>query len=77
MRPRRGEFRASASTIACFGALAVESGACFARGGPSRAGFGSGLPRIAYSRKYALDVAIFAPASTIPCFDALAVESDA
>jgi hypothetical protein len=40
MRPRSGVFRTSASTIPCFGALAVESGTYFARGGPSRAGLG-------------------------------------
>jgi hypothetical protein len=59
----------------CFGALTVERGANLAHGDPSQAGYGGGLPRIAYSRKCALDVAIF-DASNIPCFDTLTLDSD-
>jgi len=62
---RRGDFRASASNILWFGALTVHSGAYLARGDPSRAGCGGGLPRIAYSRNWALDAAIFVPARRI------------
>jgi hypothetical protein len=38
MRPRRGDFRASASNLPCFGALAVESGAYLTRGDSNERG---------------------------------------
>jgi hypothetical protein len=56
--PRRGDFRTSTSGTPWFGALTVHSGAYLARGDPSRAGRGGGLPRIAHSRNWALDSAI-------------------
>jgi len=56
--PRRGDFRANAPNIPCFGALIVESGAYLAGRDPSRVGCGVGLLRIAYSRNWALDSAI-------------------
>jgi hypothetical protein len=45
----------------CFGALTVESGAYWRVETQARAGCGSGLPRIAYSRKCALDATILVP----------------
>jgi hypothetical protein len=50
------------SKIPSFGALALESGVRLVRGDPSRAGCGDGLPRIAHSRNFPLDSAIFVPA---------------
>jgi hypothetical protein len=63
--PRRGCFRANTSSTPWLGALTVHSGEYLARGDPSRAGRGGGLPRIAYSRSWAVDAAIFVPAPRI------------
>jgi hypothetical protein len=66
--PRRGDFRANTSNTPWFGALTVHSGEYLARGDPSRAGRGGGLPRIAYSRNWAVDAAFFVPARIYPLF---------
>ena len=64
-KSRFGDFRADASYIPWFGALTVHSGAYLARGDPSRAGCGGGLPCIAHSRNWALSAAIFVPTRRI------------
>jgi len=51
-------FHDDALITSCFDTFAVESDVCLARENPSRAGSGVGLPRIAYSRNWALDSAI-------------------
>jgi len=63
--PRRGDFRANAPNIPCFGGLTVESGAYLAVRDPSRVGCGVGLLCIAYSRNWALDAAISVPTRRI------------
>jgi hypothetical protein len=60
--PSARRFSCQRVEIPCFGALAVQSGAYLARGDPSRAGCGGGLPHSAYSRNWALGAAIFVPA---------------
>jgi hypothetical protein len=63
--PSTRRYHDDASKLPYFDTLALESDVRLVRGDPSRAGCGGGLPRVVYSRKCALDAAIFAPARRI------------
>ena len=52
---------ANASKIPAFDTLTVESGMCLVLEDLNRAGCGGGLPRIAYSRNWALESVISPP----------------
>jgi hypothetical protein len=59
--PSTRRYHDDASKIPPFYTLAMKSYVRLARGDPSRVGCGGGLPRIAYSRNWALDTAISVP----------------
>jgi hypothetical protein len=59
--PSTRRFHDGASKVPCIDTIIVESDVSTVLGDISRAGFGGGLPRIAYSRECALESAIWTP----------------